>query len=240
MPRTPILGRGQRKERRLRQGVERQGKQCADQRNQRRMRDVTQAPQPAAFQADRQHHLIGTRAQYSRQIEGTQRHQKRNRDQTPQQTKPFRHLPLTGQCRDAEGNRHDHHTMPQREQTAAIAGQRRTLPGIEAGQSVDGREMIGIEAVLHAEHKSQDHQRQEIGRQRIHGTRKMVLHILIQLACGGNKSLFVLTRLKREKRKRSLIPNRHWLQGCLHPLAGGMPDLAGFSGRPQTGRSTSA
>jgi hypothetical protein len=63
---------------------------------------------------------------------------------------------LPGNGRNAEGNRHDHGTVTEREQGAAIARQPWIAVGVVAGKAIDGGQMVGIETVLHAEHKGQD------------------------------------------------------------------------------------
>ena len=66
---------------------------------------------------------------------------------------------MPGHDGDAEGDRHDYRAMSQGKQCAAIAGQSGSMARVVAGQAVDGRQVIGIEAMLQAEHEGQDEQR---------------------------------------------------------------------------------
>jgi hypothetical protein len=111
--------------------------------------------------------LVG--AQHGGQVQAAQGDKEGNRNDGAQRAEPFGHLPTASQRRNAKGNAHHHGAMAERKQGAAIARQARPGAGVIAGQTVDGRQMVGIEAVLHAEHESKDQQRQPVARQRFHG-----------------------------------------------------------------------
>ena len=162
------LGGGQREKGGLRQGVEGQREQRADQCHQAGMRDMAQAAEQAALDADRLDDFVRLGAQHGSEIHAAQRDEKSDGNDGPQRAEPRRHIPLAGQRRHAESDGHDHGTMPEGKQRAAITRQSRPGTGVVTGKAVDGRQVIGIKAVLHTEHEGQNQQRQPVSGQRVH------------------------------------------------------------------------
>ena len=71
-------GRRQREKGRLRQGIEGQREQRTNQRDQCRVRNLTQLAEPAPLEADRLDQLVRFGAHDGGQIEAAERHQKSN------------------------------------------------------------------------------------------------------------------------------------------------------------------
>ena len=155
------------------------------------MRGTAQAPEQAPFQAHRLHHLIRPGTQHGCQVKPPQGQQEENRDHRAQHPEPFWHSPLPGQCRHGQRNQRHDCTVPQGKPGTAVARQHGPLAGIEAGQAINRGQVVSIETMLHAQHKSQDQERQPIGRQGIHGTCMKFLNIFIQVLCQDNTSLSV-------------------------------------------------
>ena len=143
--------------------------------DQRRMRNMTKISEQASLDANRLHHFMRLGGKHGNQIEATQRDQKDDGNHRPDRPEPGRHFPMPGNGRHPEGDSHYNSAMPQGEQRAAITGQTGTVAGVIPGQTVDGRQMIRIEAMLHAEYEGQDQPRQPVRRWSFHHQLQLTL-----------------------------------------------------------------
>lgn len=76
---------------------------------------------------------------------------------------------------DDDRNQHHNRAVAEREERAAITRPRAASALVDTREPVDGREVVGVEAVLHAEHE--DEQAQRLGVLRQHRNRSATIHL---------------------------------------------------------------
>jgi hypothetical protein len=158
-----------REEHRLADGVERERECSAHGRDEHRVLSAREAREHAALDAHRMHHLPARRAHHRGEVRGAEEREEADGDPHAGVLEPFRRLPFGGDGGDQHrDDRHDHAVARGKEQPRP-ARDARAAVRVEAREAVDGREVIGIEAVLEAEEEDDRGERQPMRGQRFHG-----------------------------------------------------------------------
>jgi hypothetical protein len=153
----------------LAQGVEGQREQRADRHHRERPRGAAEPRQQAldqpSAQADQRHRRIGRRLHQGTQVDDADGGEKADRDPGPERLEPSGRRPARPEKAGEGGDRDDDDPVAEREQRAAVA-----CPGLATArthprQAVDGRQMVGIETVAHAEQEDERAQCAEVGGQ---------------------------------------------------------------------------
>lgn len=164
-----VAGGGEGEEGGLGQGVEGEGEEGADGGHQQGVAGFGETAEETALDAGGAHHLARSGGQHGPQVHGAEQGEEGDGDEAAHPFEPFGHLPHVGQGADRQGDGDDDGAVAERKEGAAVARQARVAPAVEAGEAVDGGQVVGVEAVLHAQDQHQGSEGEPVVGQGIHG-----------------------------------------------------------------------
>ena len=119
------------------------------------------------------HRLVGCGAQHRAQIGPAEHQQEHDRYPCAGLFEPVWRRPFCGAVADDGGDQRHDHAVAERKQEAGPARQARPLQRIEAGHAIDRGQVVGIHAMLHAQHEHHQHEAQPILRHCVHHFRSL-------------------------------------------------------------------